>query len=237
MTRRFTLIVLTLALFAAACGDDGSSHSTSGDTSVARSGTPISTAEYSAFRAQPVACDANAPAPAQEMEFAAPDDLGLQGVVTVVIQTSCGPITIELNPGVAPAAVNSFVYLAESGYFDGTVSHRVFPGFMIQAGDPSATGRGGPGYLLPDELPPTGFIYERGVVAMANAGPNSGGSQFFLMLSDTALPPSYSVFGQVIDGLDVMDRIATVDLTARGTNPEVSSPLQTVFIDRVEISR
>lgn len=225
--------LITLTLVAVGCGDD-----TTADTTVTTdSGTGISTVEYLAFRDQPVACDAEVPTTAQSMQFEEPDDLGLEGTVTAVIHTSCGEITLELDGSIAPETVNSFVFLAEQGYFDGTASHRVYPGFMIQAGDPTATGRGNPGYRIPDELPSTGFVYERGVVAMANAGPDTGGSQFFIMLADTNLPPAYSVFGTVVDGMDVLDRIAQVPLTSRGGNPEVSSPLESVFIERIEIVR
>ena len=129
--------------------------------------------------------------------------------------------------------VNSFVFLAQQGYFDGTASHRVIPGFVMQAGDPTATGRGNPGYALPDELPPAGYFYERGVLAMANAGPNSGGSQFFIMLADAGLPPAYSIFGRLVEGDEVLDVIAGLPLGNRGT--EVSVPLQTLYVERVVI--
>jgi peptidyl-prolyl cis-trans isomerase B (cyclophilin B) len=237
ITPRTLSALLALAMIAVACGDDANTTTDAGGTTGTQSGDTISTTEYLSFRDQPVACDAAPPGSATEMQFDGPDNLGLVGTITVVLHTSCGAVTIALDADAAPATVNSFVFLAEQGYFDGTASHRVYPGFMIQAGDPTATGRGNPGYFLPDELPGAGFIYERGIVAMANAGPNSGGSQFFMMLADTPLPPAYSVFGQVIDGLDVLDRIAGVPLTARGANPEVSSPLESVFIERVEIQR
>jgi cyclophilin family peptidyl-prolyl cis-trans isomerase len=241
ITSRILSALLALALVAVACGDDADADTDTdtdtGGTVATQSGDTVSTTEYLAFRDQPVACDAAVPSSATDLQFDAPDDLGLSGPVTAIIHTSCGEVILALDPEVAPTTVNSFVFLAEQGYFDGTASHRVFPGFMIQAGDPTATGRGNPGYFIPDELPAAGFIYERGIVAMANAGPNTGGSQFFMMLADTALPPAYSVFGQVVDGLDVLDRIAQVPLTARGPNPEQSSPLESVFIERVEIQR
>lgn len=229
--------LLVLALGANACGDDdAASASVGGSTEPTAS---ITSREYLGFREQPVACGADAPEPAVEMTFAEPTDLGLgSDPLTAIVHTSCGPVTIDLDPELAPATVNSFVFLAEQGYFDGTVSHRVYPGFMIQAGDPTATGRGGPGYDIPDEFPSSDFAYERGVVAMANAGvPNSGGSQFFVVLADYPLPPTYSVFGHVVDGMDALDRIAQVPLTARTGNPEVSSPLETVYIERIEIVR
>jgi peptidyl-prolyl cis-trans isomerase B (cyclophilin B) len=239
MYRRFFISLLALVLVGVACGDDDTTE-TSAATEAGRTAATadtISTVEYQAFRAQPVACDAAAPAPALDMTFSQPDDVGLSGVVTAVVATSCGDITIELNAEVAPAAVNSFVHLAEQGYFDGTVSHRIVAGFMIQAGDPSATGRGGPGYLLPDELPANGFIYSRGTVAMANAGANTGGSQFFMMLADAPLPPAYSVFGTVTSGLEVLDTIATIPTIARATGQEPSSPTETVYIESVDIQR
>jgi cyclophilin family peptidyl-prolyl cis-trans isomerase len=232
---RTAVALLCLSLVVVACGDDDVTVTTSDQA--AEAGT-VSTPEYLAFRAQPVACGAEPPAAAEEKAFTEPTDLGLTGSVIAILHTSCGDVTLELDPAQAPVTVNSFVFLAEQGYYDGTVSHRVYPGFMIQAGDPSATGRGGPGYLIADEFPPAGFAYQRGIVAMANTGnPNTGGSQFFMMLADYPLPPAYSVFGRVTGGLDVMDRIAAVPLTARGANPEVSSPLETVFIDSIEIRR
>ena len=154
--------------------------------------------------------------------------------VRATITTSCGPIVVELDPAAAPATVNSFAFLATEGYFDGSVSHRVVPGFMIQAGDPTGTGRGGPGYVVPDELPPAGFEYSTGVLAMANAGPNSTGSQFFIMIGDSGLPPQYSAFGAVVEGFDTMTAIANVPLgtSARG---ETSVPLATIYIESVTI--
>ncbi len=243
MIRRLAFILIAFALAVTACGGDDSGAtpksptSTVAETGAGAAADEISSAEYAAFRAQPVACDAPAPGAATEMRFAEPEDLELSGTVTVVLTTSCGDITIELDPGVAPATVNSFVFLAEQGYFDGSVSHRVVPGFMIQAGDPTATGANGPGYLIPDELPEAGFVYTRGTVAMANAGPNTGGSQFFMMLADVGLPPAYSVFGTVVSGLDVLDRIATVPTVARAAGLEPSSPTETVYINAVSIQR
>jgi cyclophilin family peptidyl-prolyl cis-trans isomerase len=242
--RTLPTILLTLALIAAACGDDETANSTvtTGGTVVATTAPvaddTISTAEYLGFRAQATFCGADAPEPAHEMAFSQPEDLGLSGVVTAVITTSCGDVVIELDADTAPETVNSFVFLAEQGYFNGTVSHRVVSGFMIQAGDPTATGRGGPGYSIPDELPiEEGFVYSRGTLAMANAGPNTGGSQFFLVLVDVPLPPSFSVFGMVTSGLDVMDRIAGVPTVARAAGQEPSSPLETVYIESVTIQR
>ena len=200
--------------------------------------TPAVPTNYAEFRDAPTACGATRPPAAQEVQFEAPEDQGIDPAATVraTIRTSCGDIVLELDPAAAPETTNSFVFLARQGYFDGTVSHRVVPGFVIQAGDPTATGTGGPGYVVPDELPETGFDYGRGVVAMANAGPGTTGSQFFLVLDTTGLNNDFSVFGTVAEGLDVMDRIvAEVPRQARFPGGEPSTPLEAVYINEVVI--
>jgi cyclophilin family peptidyl-prolyl cis-trans isomerase len=192
--------------------------------------------DYAAFRDQSTACGAAPPAATTSQQYSAPQDLELDPTVKLLatITTSCGEIVIELDPAVAPETVNSFVFLANDGYFDGTVSHRIVPGFIVQAGDPTATGFGGPGYVIPDEFPPEDFVYTTGILAMANAGPSSTGSQFFIMLGDRGLPPLYSVYGVVVDGLDTLDRIQAIPLGPTRTG-EVSVPLETVYIETVVI--
>jgi cyclophilin family peptidyl-prolyl cis-trans isomerase len=171
------------------------------------------------------------------MQFEAAGDAGIDSVVRVVLHTSCGDVTLELDPALAPETVNSFVFLAQQGYFDGTVSHRVVPGFVFQAGDPTATGRGDPGYSLPDEFPAAGFTYTRGVVAMANSGlPDSGGSQFFIALEDIDLAPNYTVFGRVVDGFDALERIAAVPMASNPPDPVPSRPMETIYLETVEIA-
>ena len=120
---------------------------------------------------------------------------------TADMQTSKGQMTIALDPNAAPRTVNSFVFLARNGYYDGVIFHRIIPGFMAQGGDPTGTGTGGPGYQFADELPAAGR-YEIGSIAMANAGPNTNGSQFFIISGQDGvrLPPSYSLFGKVVAG-------------------------------------
>jgi cyclophilin family peptidyl-prolyl cis-trans isomerase len=125
---------------------------------------------------------------------------------TAILHTTAGDITIALSAD-TPITTNNFVFLAEDHFYDGVIFHRVIPGFMIQGGDPTGTGMGGPGYKFNDE-PFTGK-YLRGTVAMANSGPNTNGSQFFIMHADYALPPNYVIFGQTTAGLDVVDKIAT----------------------------
>jgi cyclophilin family peptidyl-prolyl cis-trans isomerase len=124
---------------------------------------------------------------------------------TATMVTSHGTMEILLDPLAAPVTVNSFVYLARWHYFDGVVFHRVIPGFVLQGGDPTGTGTGGPGYRFNDELPKPGR-YELGSLAMANAGPHTNGSQFFVISGPDGmrLPPLYALFGKVVKGLDVV---------------------------------
>ncbi|MBQ90437.1 MAG: peptidylprolyl isomerase [Acidimicrobiaceae bacterium] len=145
--------------------------------------------------------------------------------------TSMGSMTIHLDPARAPKTVNNFVFLARQGYYDGVIFHRVINGFVAQGGDPTGTGRGGPGYQFEDELPAPGR-YELGSLAMANAGPNTNGSQFFIITgpSGVGLPPQYSLFGQVVKGLDVADAMQQV-----ATGPG-DRPLEDIVIESVTIS-
>ncbi len=144
-----------------------------------------------------------------------------------VVETSKGTINLRLFSNEAPVAANSFAFLAGEEFFDGTIIHRVVPGFVIQMGDPTGTGTGGPGYRFADELASArNRGYERGTLAMANAGPNTNGSPFFICLDDVGLPPNYTVFGQVTDGMDVVDEIAGVHL--RGETPVEDVVVQSV---------
>jgi cyclophilin family peptidyl-prolyl cis-trans isomerase len=126
---------------------------------------------------------------------------------TAVIETSAGTLTAELFASDAPNTVNNFVFLAREGFYDGVIFHRVIPGFMIQGGDPTGRGTGGPGYKFADE--PVKRSYTRGTLAMANSGSNTNGSQFFVMHADYRLPPSYTIFGKLSAGEEVVDSIAT----------------------------
>ncbi|MFA9288879.1 MAG: peptidylprolyl isomerase [Weeksellaceae bacterium] len=151
---------------------------------------------------------------------------------TATLQTSAGDITVKLNADKTPITVNNFVYLARNNFYDNTIFHRVIEGFMIQGGDPEGTGRGGPGYRFEDE--DFEGEYKRGIIAMANAGPDTNGSQFFIMHADAGLPPNYVIFGEVTEGLDVVDEIATapVDMNAMG---EESTPVNPVTVEKVTI--
>lgn len=126
---------------------------------------------------------------------------------TATIETTAGTMSVEFYPEDAPNTVNNFVFLAREGYYEDVIFHRVIPGFMIQGGDPTGSGSGGPGYRFKDE--PVQKKYTRGTLAMANAGKDTNGSQFFIMHADYGLPPSYTIFGKLTAGEDVLDSIAT----------------------------
>ncbi len=156
---------------------------------------------------------------------------------TATIETTAGSIVVTLDPERAPVTVNNFVCLARAGYYDNTPFHRIIRDFMIQGGDPTGTGTGGPGYQFADELPEGDMPYVRGTVAMANAGPNTNGSQFFIVHQDqpAAFPKSYSIFGQVTQGLEVVDALAAMPVADNGLG-EVSAPTGDVRIVRVTIA-
>src|SRR6266568_1391435 len=145
----------------------------------------------------------------------------------ITIKTSMGDIQFETYDADAPKAVNNFITLAGKGFYDNVIFHRIIKGFMIQGGDPTGTGRGGPGYAFEDELNPGTPSYQagyvKGVVAMANSGPNTNGSQFFIMLANTPLPHSYTIFGKVIKGQDVVDAMGALPTDAgdRPSTPPV----------------
>lgn len=169
----------------------------------------------------------------QEFDEYPPTCIDPTAVYLAEVVTNFGTLVIELDPARAPLTVNSFVTLARYHYFDGTECHRAIPGFVVQCGDPTATGTGGPGYRFPDELPAAGD-YTIGSVAMANSGPDTNGSQFFIITGDSgaALPPNYALFGQVVEGLDTT--VVALDAVA---NPDGNGvpPLEQILIESVTI--
>jgi cyclophilin family peptidyl-prolyl cis-trans isomerase len=195
-------------------------------------------ASYLAFRAKPVACGGQLPPEERLMSFDQPATLGLTGQLTAEITTSCGAIVIALDPSFEQT-VNSFVFLARQGFYDGTVIHRIASDLVIQAGDPLAEGRGGPGYFIPDEFPPSGFVYQPGVVAMANAGGGTTGSQFFIVIGDKArvFNPTFNVLGEVVSGLETIDAIAAVPTALQPGSNERSLPLEAVYLEKIEVTQ
>jgi cyclophilin family peptidyl-prolyl cis-trans isomerase len=152
---------------------------------------------------------------------------------TIAIETNHGKIVFQTYNDDAPKTVENFITLAKKGFYDNLIFHRVIKGFMIQGGDPTGTGMGGPGYKFADEINPNSALYrtgyKKGVVAMANSGPNTNGSQFFIMLADTPLPPSYTIFGHVISGQEVVDEIGDVK-TGTNDKPEESVVMKKVTV-------
>jgi len=165
----------------------------------------------------------------QKFDAAPPMIIDTSKTYTATMVTSKGTLEIVLDALGAPATVNSFVYLARWHYYDGVNFHRIIPGFVLQGGDPTGTGAGGPGYRFDDELPKAGR-YEVGSLAMANAGPNTNGSQFFVIsgADGVRLPPLYALFGKVVKGLDV---VATInDLGSPSGTPRERVVIESVTI-------
>jgi len=173
--------------------------------------------------------DGSAP---KQQKFAEAPEMGIDPAkrYTATMETSMGTLVIALDPIAAPRTVNNFVYLAAQHYYDGVVFHRIISGFMCQGGDPDGSGRGGPGYKFGDELPKPGK-YQIGSLAMANAGPNTNGSQFFIVSgpSGCGLPPLYSLFGQVVKGLDIVEMMQNVP-TGPGDRPKTDVVIKSVAI-------
>lgn len=172
--------------------------------------------------------DGSAP---RSQKFDSSHEMGIDATkrYTATMETSLGTIVIALDAINAPITVNNFVALAAQHYYDGVIFHRIINGFMCQGGDPTGTGRGGPGYQFQDE--PVKQRYQIGSVAMANAGPNTNGSQFFLIsgASGVGLPPQYNHFGQIVKGLDVLETMHKVD-TDRSDRPREDVVIQSVVI-------
>ena len=147
------------------------------------------------------------------------------------IETNLGTFTVELFEDKAPRTTKNFIDLAEKGFYDGVVFHRVIDGFMIQGGDPTGTGRGGPGYKIEDEFHPELKHSEKGLLSMANAGPNTGGSQFFVTLAATPwLDRKHAIFGKVVEGMDVVEKIGNVRVGGQ------DRPVEEVRMEKVTIA-
>ena len=234
-----TLAALALAAGLAGCGgDDGSADAGAGATATSSTGVAAPSGGGTVTNADGATCSAAEPQPAADPKtYDAPPPLTIDPAktYTATLATSCGDIVIRLDAKAAPRTVNNFVFLARQGFYDGLTFHRVVPGFVIQGGDPSGDGTGGPGYTFADELPDDG--YPTGSVAMANSGPGTNGSQFFIVTGDASfLPNSYSRFGRVTKGLDVAKTIERfADPAADPGDPASQVPTATIWIDKVTI--
>ena len=167
-------------------------------------------------------------------QFSAPPPMSIDTAkkYAATIETSMGTMKADLFANEAPLTVNNFVFLAQQGFYNGVTFHRVINNFMVQTGDPTGTGTGGPGYRFNDE--PVKRQYVRGTLAMANAGPNTNGSQFFIVHKDYPLPPDYTIFGQVTEGLDVLDKIATTPTGPGRGGPD--TPRTAITINSITIA-
>jgi len=209
--------ILLVCAGLAGCGDDTGTAEPPTESQAGQTPTPIAGAKDCSYVAAGPA--------AKEADLPPTKPLGLD---VLTIRTNRGDIKVSLDGAAAPCTVNSFVSLAEQGYFDDTKCHRLVVGFVLQCGDPSATGSGGPGYSFADEL--TGKeSYPAGTFAMANSGPDTNGSQFFIVLEDATLSPDYTVFGRVDPaGLKVAQ-----DIAVEGNGPDGVAPAEDVVIESV----
>jgi len=224
--RRFFIVSLALIVLIALLGGACSSN--------AATPTPAPTsAPTSVHTPTPT----QAPSPTTKLYSAPPPmTIDQNKQYTATIKTNYGDIVVELFPEDAPLAVNNFVFLARQGFYDGVIFHRVVKGFVIQSGDPTGTGMGGPGYKFADE--PVTRDYIAGTLAMANSGTNTNGSQFFITLVDLSgqLAKKYTIFGLVISGFDVVQEIGNVPCKANPSIPgEISVPTVDVHIDSISI--
>ena len=229
--RRTLLLAAATATLLAACGDDTTTTEPETTANAGESATADSTGDAVSGDTADGCAPADGSAAKQDTFAAAPPVCIEKGIgYRAVIETNHGTLNVTLRADLAPMTVNSFVNLARYHYFDGTTCHRAIQGFVVQCGDPTATGTGGPGYEFADELPTE--AYQVGSIAMANAGPNTNGSQFFIITgaAGAALPPSYSLFGQV----DEADLGLVAELDALG-NPADGPPLEPIDIISVTI--
>lgn len=211
-----------------ACGSDD------GTTTPVETANTDTTGNTTADATSPTDCPPVDGTDEQTRQFDSPppDCLDPDATYEAVVTTNKGELTIALDPDSAPVATNNFVFLARNQYFDDTECHRIIPNFVVQCGDPTASGTGGPGYMIVDE-PPAPGQYQVGSIAMAKAqAPDSGGSQFFIITGSdgAALPPEYALFGQVTDGLDT-----TVEAMAAAGTPGAGVPSEPIEIQSIRI--
>ena len=234
MNRRYLGLVLMMgvAIVLASCGDDPTSSEdpTPADSSAAAD----EDIEGNCWSVEDRSLEGSTNVPNQQQWSSAPEmQIDPAGSYVATVNTSEGTFKFDLLTGEAPNTVNNFVCLAKAGYFDNTPFHRIIAGFMFQGGDPTGTGSGGPGYRFNDE--PINLEYRKGTVAMANAGANTNGSQFFVVLDDnTKLQKNYTIFGQVSEGMDVVEKLGQTPTTTNSRG-EKSVPIEPVTMESVTI--
>jgi len=240
--QRITAVVVVVALIAAGVGFAVFNASNSGSPAITAETAPVDPNEVNPSdnesQVEATALDCTAPGTPRANDISYPDGpLALDtNPTSMVLNTNCGVITIALDPN-APETVASEAFLAQSGFYDDTTCHRLTTEgiFVLQCGDPAGDGSGGPGYSVPDEnLPIEGDVnYPAGTVAMANAGPGTSGSQFFIVYADTSLPAGYTIWGSVVSGLDIVQEIGSVGV---GGGIADGQPAQPVFINSATVS-
>ena len=227
------IALLAMALVLGACGNDNSSST---GTTTSNSGQ-----NNSASNQEQAAPEQNQENANQPLSWSEPPAMEIDEnkSYSAEVTTSKGTFTIELFAKDAPITVNNFVFLSKQGYYDNVIFHRIMESFMIQTGDPLGNGTGGPGYRFEDETEGSPYQYEPGIVAMANAGPDTNGSQFFICTGDDSLllnnQPNYTIFGKITDGMDVVKQIAATPVEV-GPSGEMSSPTEKVTIESVKIN-
>jgi peptidyl-prolyl cis-trans isomerase B (cyclophilin B) len=231
--RLSAMLLTAFALLAAGCGgDDDEAAETGGGTTTQT--TQTTQPDTGTTGTADGACrQVDAPEPKQDAAADAPEgDLDAGKTYSLVFTTNCGSFTVKLDQETAPETSASLVSLARAGFYDNTIFHRIVPGFVIQGGDPTQTGAGGPGYQTVDPPPPTAE-YTYGTVAMAKTGaeaPGTSGSQFFVVTApDAGLPPEYAVVGKISKGLEVVDAIAML-------GDQSEQPTQTVLVEQVTVT-
>lgn len=231
--RRTIALTIAVGALLAACGDDSTTNDVADTTVDTTAASETTAAAGPSTGGLPEGCAPADGSAAKQATFSEYPPVCIEAGTSyaAVIETNHGTLHATLRADIAPLTVNSFVNLARYHYFDGTTCHRAIQGFVVQCGDPTATGTGGPGYEIPDELPQE--PYQIGSIAMANAGPNTSGSQFFIISgpNGAALPPQYSLFAQV-DEAD-LPVIAALDAIS---NPSDGAPLEPIDIVSVTIT-
>lgn len=233
------VVALLVGLIVFVSGDDDSTDTADSPTTTSAANDTTSTSGADVATTVAPLAEGTAECPADDgsserlAQFDGPPKMCIDPAKSYAaeVETNQGSFTIQLDAAKAPKTVNNFVFLARYHYYDGIIFHRIIKDFMIQGGDPQGTGMGGPGYEFADELPQEGE-YEKYSVAMANAGPNTNGSQFFVITGPqgVSLPPSYSLFGKVVDGTNVVDELGVV------ATDDSDKPVDEVRIDKVTIT-
>ncbi|WP_248925558.1 peptidylprolyl isomerase [Paenibacillus hamazuiensis] len=237
-TWKWIAVISVIVLFLAACGTKPAPNQTAGQQGGQTQGSQPSGQTGGAAAGSAQGQTGNQQG--QQKSWSKPPEMKIDPNKSyqATVKTSKGTFKVELFAKDAPKTVNNFVFLSKEGFYNDVVFHRIMKTFMVQTGDPTGTGRGGPGYQFEDELK-SPYKYEPGIVAMANAGPNTNGSQFFICTGEDSKNlnkmPNYTIFGKVIEGMDIVQAIAATPVQASATG-EMSSPKEKVTIQSIEIT-